>query len=255
MRCIWCKNEGGARSIEHIIPEALGCPDNFLLSNGEVCRKCNNDLAKLDKAIIDDFDFVAFMSGVPRKRGRPPVINSRGNVIGLIGPEGPKLHFNMDRRPVATDSGVTLAPFGGSCRNVNASFEEDGKSAKVSFSTEIGRNPQFARGIVKIAMSATAYFYGAEAVLSPDFDKVRKFVRKGAGRRKIIMLPDEDSSYWHHMSPPLLLGCGGYLAVFRLAVARFIVDLTRDLTEFPRLKEQAFEQFGKTGWTYLPLDT
>jgi hypothetical protein len=37
-------------------------------------QACNNGLAHLDQAVIDDFDLFAFISGIPRKRGRPAQI-------------------------------------------------------------------------------------------------------------------------------------------------------------------------------------
>jgi len=42
--CIWCKSEHTDRSVEHIVPESLGCPRELVLRNGEVCDVCNSRL-------------------------------------------------------------------------------------------------------------------------------------------------------------------------------------------------------------------
>jgi hypothetical protein len=99
-KCIWCLNESTVNHVEHIVPEALGCPDNFVLTNEEVCIKCNNGLGHIDQAVIDDFDFPAFMAGIPRKGGKPPIISSRGNVKGAVEPNGPGISFNMEKHAV-----------------------------------------------------------------------------------------------------------------------------------------------------------
>jgi len=80
--CIWCKKTTQKIAEEHIIPDALGCPANLVLTKGEVCQACNNGLAHLDQAVADEFDMIAFNENIPRKGGRPPVVLGRGNVVG-----------------------------------------------------------------------------------------------------------------------------------------------------------------------------
>ncbi|MCW2247863.1 hypothetical protein M2352_003497 [Azospirillum fermentarium] len=254
MKCIWCKKDDQEPSIEHIIPEALGCPEGFVLTGGIVCRACNNGLASLDRAVIDDFDFPAFLAGIPRKGGRSPAIMNRGNVKGTFGRKGPEISFNMDKHPVQAHDGTVLPPVGGSNRHIRASFERRGMMGKVSFSAEIGRNPKFVRGIVKIAFSSAAYFLGPEIVMSDEFDNIRNFVINGRGNRKIIMLMGDCDSYYNHASPPFVNDTGDYTVRFRLAYIDFLVDMSRDLSMFPVLREKMLELHGKTGWTYLPLD-
>lgn len=77
--CIWCLKPSTDSDKEHIFPEALGCPPELMLPGHAVCRKCNNDLAHLDLAVIDDFDFSRFLYGIPRKKNRPPEISGRGD--------------------------------------------------------------------------------------------------------------------------------------------------------------------------------
>jgi hypothetical protein len=245
---------GRPSAIEHIIPEALGCPEGFVLTGGSVCRRCNNGLAHLDQAVIDDFDMLAYMAGVPRKKGRPPEIRNRGNVIATTKPSGNEMSINMERHSVEAHDGSTLGAFGKSDRNINASFERQGHLASTSFSVPIGRNPKFVRGIVKIAFSSVAYFLGVETALGKDFDSVRLFVRDGKGERFVLLKSSSDTAYRNRIWPPYQSEGGEYAVTFRLAAVEFCVDLSPKLTLFPLLKKQATDRFGKSGWSYLPIN-
>ena len=251
--CIWCKSVNTSSAVEHIIPEALGCPERFVLSGGIVCQGCNSGLAHLDQAVIEDFDFLAYMAGVPRKKGRPSAIRSRGNVIGTRGPRGSEISINMERYPVQAHDGTRLGAFGGSDRNVPASFRREGQFAEISFSFPIGRKQKFVRGVVKIALSSLAYFLGGSVALSEDFDPVRAFVRTGTGDRAVLLMPSAGDGYRNQAWPPYRSRTGEYVVTFRLAVVEFCIDLSPKLTVFPMLKEVASEMYGQLGWTHLPI--
>ena len=255
MECIWCKKENSSSDIEHIIPESFGCPPGFVLSEGAVCKSCNNGLAHLDQAVSDEFDVIAFWSDVPRKRGRLPEIRSRGNVVGTSGPGGKTFTFNMERFPVKAHDGTSLGAFGKSERNIQAAFERDGDLDKVSFSVPIGQGRKFIRGIVKIAFSSFAYFLGADNALAEDFDPIRRFVRRGKGSRSILLIPSQDTSYRNEAKPPFQSENGTYAVTFRLAAVEFCVDLSPDMTLFPMFKKKAVELYGNSGWAYLPINT
>jgi hypothetical protein len=253
--CIWCKGVDAPSAVEHIIPEALGCPVGFVLSGGAVCKECNNGLAHLDQAVIDDFDIFAFMNGVPRKKGRPSEIRSRGNLIGTQGLNGNEISINMEHFPVVAHDGTKLGGFGKSDRNIQASFESEGDVVKISFSTSIGSKPKFLRGIVKIAFSSLAYFRGGELALSEDFDSVREFVREGKGSRPVLIKPISKGDYLNQSWPPFKSETDEYAVTFRLTCLEFCVDLSPNVTIFPMIKEKAFEMYGESGWGYLPIDT
>ena len=223
-------------------------------SDGTVCRACNNGLAHVDQAVSEDFDVLAFISGVSQKKGRPSEIRSRGNMIGTKGPLGNEISINMGRYPILTHDGTRLGAFGRSDRNIQAIFERDGKIGKVSFSTTFGQKPKFVRGIVKIALSSLAYFLGAEIALSADFDPVRSFVLEGKGNRPILLLASTDTAYRNQAWPPYRSETGYYAVTFRLAALEFCVDLSPEVTLFPMLKNKSFEMYGDSGWTYLPND-
>lgn len=252
--CIWCRGANLSSSVEHIIPEPLGCPEGYVLSDGAVCRSCNNGLAHLDQAVADDFDVLSYMAGVPRKKKRPPEIRSRGNVIGTTGPTGKEISINMERHSVKAHDGSRLAPFGRSGRNINATFEHDGRIAKSSFSVPIGQNPKFVRGIVKIAFSSLAYFLGAATALGENFDPIRVFVREGKGERPILLMSSPEGGYFNQVWPPYKSESGHYAVTFRLAIVEFCVDLSPTLDLYPLLKQKSIATYGQSGWTSLPTN-
>jgi len=133
-------------------------------------------------------------------------------------------------------------------------MERVGDLAKVSFSTFIGSNPKFVRGIVKIGLSSLAYFVGAETVLAEQFDPVREFVRHGRGNRSIILMRGASPNYFNKATRPCTSELGGYAVTFRLATIEFYVDLTPEQTLFPILKQRMEETYGSSGWCYLPID-
>src|SRR3546814_19430255 len=94
----------------------------------------------------------------------------------------------MERYPVTAHDGSTLSAFGKSTRNIRASSSINGATATITFEAEIGRNPNFSRGITKIALSALAYFHGVSNVLSDDFDPVRKYGKRRVGNSSILMV-------------------------------------------------------------------
>lgn len=252
-QCIWCKQTGNSSSVEHVIPEAVGCPKELILKNGEVCRACNTKLAFLDRAIVDEFDVPAFHSGVSRKKSRPSRIDSRGNMVGYRTDQGPVFAINMERYPVTTPDGVRVAAAGGSTRNIRAKLEKVGDRAQISFKTPFGSSPLFVRGIHKIALGSVAYFLGAEAALQPDMDSVRSHVLQGVGERRIIVRPTGDTDYRNVVWVPYKQEGGALTVVLRLATLEFVVDLSPGQCALPRLIEALNQTYGGQGWALLPM--
>lgn len=250
MKCIWCKKNHSIPSKEHIIPEALGCPNGFLLSNGEVCLKCNNGLAHLDQAVIHDFDFLKFMKGIPRKKGKSPEISTRGNVVGYHKQNEKIIFFNNDRKEKISFDGRLVSPIGKSKRNVYADVSQKGK---VSFQSTLGENPKFARGILKIAFSSAVYFLKPDQFLKSEYDPIRNFVVNGQGERKIILFPAEDQNYRNEVTPLGSDSLKELMIFLRLGHLNFLVDVTPEMSVFPKLRREAEALYGKKGWAYLPV--
>ena len=250
-QCIWCKESGNPASEEHIIPEALGCPPDLVLTNGEVCKPCNNGLAFLDRALVDDFDIPAFQAGVRRKGDRPSRVDSRGNMEAYRAAGGPVIAINMDPVPVTTPEGVRVSGVGKSTRNIRATLTHDGNVAEVTFEVEFGSSPKFARGIHKIALNATAYFLGRNVALDPQLDPARKFVRNGAGNRRILTIVSRDPEYRNMVWAPYRHK-DGLTVVVRLVMMEFVVDLSPTQTALPLLTTELERTHGKSGWSLLP---
>ena len=253
--CIWCLGRGESGHDEHIFPEAIGCPPGFVLPGTAVCRKCNNALGYLDKAVSDEFDFLAFLAGVPRKKNRPPIINSRGNVLGSIEPAGPTLTFNMEKHSVAAHDGSTLAPFRASRRNIRARLSKQGRIATISFDVKFGDSAKFVRGVTKIAYSSLAYFLGAHVARQPAFAAVREFVIAGHGNRHVLFSDAGDTEYRLSAWAPYVHESGGYAATLRIAQVNFLVDLTQQESILPIVEARMREEHGEGGWSVLPLRT
>lgn len=250
--CIWCLNESIGNHVEHIVPEALGCPKNFFLTNKEICEGCNNGLGHIDQAVIDDFDLCAFMAGIPRKRGRPPIISSRGNVRGTVGNNGPVISFNMENHAVVDHTGSELPGFRKRERDINAHFTQDNNQGRIDFSVEFGRRKKFIRGVHKIAFSALTYFVGASETRKQKYNGIRQYVKKGNSTRHIILSRAERLGYYHDLKTPWVSELGDYTMQFVLCGVVFIVDLSENEMHYPRYKSMAEKMFENDQWTYLP---
>jgi len=97
LRCIWCTKLNSDKDIEHIFPEAIGCPKGFHLEGGVVCKFCNNSLAYLDQAVTSEFEIPAFMVNVIGKKNKSPKISSYGNLKGEYINSEKTFFINMDK--------------------------------------------------------------------------------------------------------------------------------------------------------------
>lgn len=251
-RCIWCASPSADSSVEHIIPEAIGCPPQFILPGTVVCQSCNNGLAHLDRAVADEFDMLSFMAGVPRKRRRPPVVASRGNVRGSVIDGVPTFTYNMEQNPVTAHDGVRVAAFRGGPRDIPISVSRRGREVEVSGSTVFGSSPKFVRGLTKIAISSVAYFLGADRVRSPEFKAARSYVIDGVGTRHALIQVSSDSYHRNSVWPPFQDEAGRIAVTFRLARVEFLLDLSSEESILPIVEAKQLEQVGTQGWCVLP---
>ena len=86
MRCIFCKrNSADSRSVEHIIPEALGNTEH-VLPRGIVCDGCNNYFArKIEGPLLDTlwFRHARSRQGIESKRGLVPPFSAMIPAAGV----------------------------------------------------------------------------------------------------------------------------------------------------------------------------
>jgi len=254
--CIWCLEPTDEGHEEHIIPEAIGCPPGFVLPSTVVCRSCNNGLSDLDQAVIDEFDFPAFMAGVPRKKGKSPVIRSRGNVLATVEPSGPTYTFNMDPIPHKAHDGSRLAPYRGSKRDIRGKLSKQGNTVTINFDIAFGQNRKFLRGITKIAFSSLAYFLGAPLARSATFTSIRRFVKDGIGDRHLLLTFNEnDINYSNRVWAPYVSPSGEYAVTLRIAYVEFLIDLSSEESLLSTFQSKASEIFGEKKWCILPTKT
>ena len=251
-KCIWCLQLNNDTTEEHIIPETLGCPPEFVFKDGTVCQSCNNKLGHVDQAVINDFDFASFEADIKRKGNRPASIRSRGNVCAGYGAEGKFIFFNMGPGQVKDPSNNIVAPFNGSNRHINATFMREGHLGKVSFDVKFAISKKFRRGIYKIGLNTLAYFLGRNKVLHDDFNPIREFVVRGKGDRTIFIRACENKNYSNQVWPPYVNERNYFSIVLRIAFIEFLMDLSPDCSITPVVYEKSKEVYGDQGWTYMP---
>jgi hypothetical protein len=254
VQCIWCKNKHRTRAVEHIIPEALGCPEGLIFENGEVCEQCNNHLAYIDRSIIDEYDIMCFHAGIPRKHGAPRV-DSRGNAVAHYGPEGPAFYLNMESYPKKTKDGIRMAAFRGRPRNVRGlGVNVEGETTTISYTVSFATSPLFGRAVHKIAFESFTYFCGTETALHQRFDPVREYVMSGTGRRDIILLATESDRFQHEVRTPYRTSDGNYAMAIKLGSIEYFIDLSPKQTKLPSVVSKLKETRGEHGWTLIPGD-
>ena len=198
--CIWC---GGrpANSLEHIAPEGLGCPPEFVLFKG-VCVSCNNKNGRLDRALLTPFEPLSVLKNIPRKKGRKPTIDGFASLASGYDENGPALYLNREKYAVETPGGKRLKGTNSNDPIKNARFERmpDG-TAKISFDQELRFDRKAVRGLFKIAVETVAFFEGLGAARDPALERIKHFVVKGGGDFKAIILPDRNDGYESYFAP------------------------------------------------------
>lgn len=245
--CLWCRAPHYAPSLEHIVPEALGCPEGFVLREG-VCDHCNNGLGHVDQALVRQFEVHTVMTGIRRKKGKRPTIEGWGPIYGSHGPDGPSIHINAGPGDVMLGDRL-LKPAGGETGVHSVSMTRDGPEATFRFSLDVGREPKLRRALYKIGLEAVAYFNGMPRALESVFDPVRAFVRKGDGDFAMIVM-DADAGYGHQVSPPHE-GPGGLIVPVTLFGVSFLLDLCLGQRGLKRLETELRRTQGTEGWARL----
>ena len=203
--CIWCKRPVRRANVEHILPEALGCPPGFVLRDC-VCMACNNGLGHVDQALLRQFEIIAFIHGIRRKGGRPPVINNWGAIRGHYGATGPEIFINAGPRTVeALGKNLHAAsPRNGIHAVMNDGPHIVGQKSQIRFNQEFGREPKFRRAIYKVAFGSLAFHLGAAEALRDVYDPVRAFVRKGRGDFDVLMMSGGEMDASHYFCRPIV---------------------------------------------------
>ena len=247
--CIWCSAVTFEPSVEHILPEALGCPPGFVLAN-DVCQRCNNGFGHLDRAMLRQFELMTFLGNVPRKRGKAPSIDSWGSILGLHTEGGPELYINSGPGSVKA-FGRTLKPAQATKDSENMSFEVTGGLANIKFSQRFGDDPKFIRALYKVAFEVVVYWLGPETANTLHMAAARKFVRKGRGEFSVMLLGMASGSH-HYFEAPFRAEDTAHLAVgMRIFGIDFVVDFDPRQRLIAKLMDMLTVQ-GYQNWTILP---
>lgn len=247
--CLWCGATRYAPSLEHILPEALGCPSGFVLREG-ICDRCNNGLGHVDQALVRQFEVHTMMAGIPRKKGRLPTVDGWTPLRGTQGAEGPTLHLNAGPGDMQVGD-RTLKPAGGSTGIHSVTADLDGPVGTLRFSMDIGRDPKLRRALYKVGLETVAFFLGLPRALAPDLDPVRAYVRAGVGDFGVIVM-DAGHGEGHQITPPFE-GPDGLVIPVTIFGVSFILDLHPPQSGLDRIEAELRATQGVEGWSRLPL--
>ena len=250
--CIWCLRESADTDVEHIFPEALGCPTHLTLPGSIVCKRCNNGLAHLDQVVVDDFDFLLFMNGIIRKRGRAPEISNRGNVFATCTSTGNAIFFNLESVERVTPGGRRIAPYRGRPRDIKPKIQHANFTTSFEFEVPFGQDNKFPRGLYKIALNAIASMLGPEVARSETFHWLRDYVKHGGKRRRIMLTAAPSKNFTVAARPPYVNEKGEYAIEIRIAMAIFLLDLSPDENLIHIFEREALRLYGESGVSILP---
>jgi len=254
-QCIWCGNSSiGKQSIEHIVPKAIGCPDGFVLKNGEVCKNCNNGMGHLDQALIGDFEIPALIAGVPRGNDKGPRVHSYGNTFAHQSAQGTELFINMDAKAIVLKNGFELGGFKGRERDLKWKLSVNGNEVKATGQFYFGKSPKVARSLYKIGLSWVAYSLGSNVARTLIQSSIGSFVKKGYPVRPVFLYSIDDPNRYRHEFSGHITKDGKLVATsFVLAgCAKFVIDLTDDLSFSDVFYRASISMLGTESWTKLP---
>lgn len=228
MICIWCKSDFPKLSKEHIIPEALGCPDEFILSD-VACERCNNKLGTtVDVALIKQFEVQKFLLGIAGKRGKRPTVKSWAALNGCYEEGSPVLEINAG--PNSVESSGKRLPAAGKGNGIYDAWVKP-EEGRYGFKQEFGNAPLFLPALYKIGLNAIGYYLGTEVAASAAYDHVRSFVLRQTGAKPltVAMEAPENHPIVCRVSGPIMKAGRSY-PMFQVVIfgIYFLLDMDPD---------------------------
>lgn len=227
-----------------------------MLNRGEVCADCNSTvLSPLDDVLGESFDFLRVWARVPGKKKKPPRMTGRTNLRASVTRRGHvDLHLNLEQHAVESGTFGTIPAASGSHRDVAGSFERIGPLARTRMNFTIGGHPDFSRAIHKVAFEWLVKLTSWDAALESRFDPIRDYVIKELGHREVLVMVPEDWRYCHEFPKRIWHDEEDSPCVdFILCGLPFCVALGPDQRAIDKIKQEAFRQYGPSGWAYLPV--
>jgi hypothetical protein len=130
------------------------------------------------------------MYGVPRKKGRPPTIDSQRAISSKHKANGPHIFINGGPGVVDVE-GKKLYPAAKSNGVTDLWIKPD--KGKLGFSIELGNDPRFLRGLYKIGLSLIGKHYGAATAADPAYDHIRAFLKGEKSAPALTALLERDA--------------------------------------------------------------
>jgi hypothetical protein len=245
MICIWCQQEFERLSIEHGIPEALGCPDALVMRD-VICRRCNNALGTVDQALLKQFEMATVVYGVRRKKGRRSTIDSWRSITSKHRADGPHIFLNGGPGIVEAE-GKRLYP----ATKSNGIYDVwmDRETNRMGFTQEFGNDPRFVPALYKIGLNLVARHYGAATAASAQYDHIRAFVLDRPDALELRAAMDSEANFGPTTSVSNPITRSGHefplFSVTILGLA-FLIDMSpkqlglRDLQGVATLRNEPF---------------
>lgn len=251
MNCIFCGNTTHREPPEHIVPEGLVGHQPFeitsdsvtveprrplLLDNDEVCRCCNNSLGKLDQYLQEQLGFLrTYWNPIGTKSGKPATAHRPG-MYAVRRSDGPHIALNMEDHVILTPDGVRVGPATTQELAVRVKdFKVDDRIATLTIQQPVRMNKRFIRALHKIAFELLCFQKGAELVLDPVYDPIRRYILLGRGNREMVLTQSAEVGGWDgpHFGLQYDPSWPGWLAIIRLA-STFYIDLSPENVFFAK---------------------
>jgi len=188
--CIYClKSTEGRSPRAHIFPESIfGDHEDLVLTNGEVCARCNNSFAKLESQFKDRLGLIAVMVGTGKnKRGRPTTINAPG-LSGTLDPGIPRIWINIGKQPWKPSDGRVVRPAVKPGERIEvAHLGPSPEGYRLNLDFEMRVDAVFVRVLLKIAFETVCFHRGSDYCADPRWHRVRAFIRRAEGHRTYFM--------------------------------------------------------------------
>lgn len=250
-RCIWCLREHPDSAIEHVIPQAVGCPPDLVLRDGEVCRPCNSHLGvRVDVALVHNFEQMLAIAELQATGKTHRRLAGIGNMQISDMPSGQHVAFSMGSTAIVDEAGTRVGPLRRDRRHATATFRDLGNGqGEISGEIAFIHDDRFSRALHKIALELLVFTPTPDIVYESRFDLIRDYVMRGVGTRRVVMAYTEHD--WKARKQQVILSPdGGVTAEFLFCGCVFFVDLSPQQTFFPRLEATTLRG---TVYTWTPI--